>query len=211
MQRLIRELDGPQRYKLLSSLVVPRPISFVTTVSAAGVVNAAPYSFFNVFSEDPPLVVIGIGRRSDGTLKDTALNIEANGDFVVNLVDEGIAHAMNVAATDFPPDQSEIDPAGLDLVASSLVAPPRLAQAPAALECRNHTTLLVATDRRLVVGEVLAVHTRPGLVDPATLRLDLDAYRPVGRLFANLYCRTRDTFELVRMSYADWLRQSKGR
>lgn len=211
MQRLMRELDGPQRYKLLSSLVVSRPISFVTTVNAAGVVNAAPYSFFNVFSEDPPLVVIGIGRRSDGTLKDTALNIEANGDFVVNLVDEGIAHAMNVAATDFPPDQSEIDPAGLDLVASSLVAPPRLAQAPAALECRNHTTLLVATDRRLVVGEVLAVHTRPGLVDPATLRLDLDAYRPVGRLFANLYCRTRDTFELVRMSYADWLRQSKGR
>lgn len=211
MRHLMRELDGQQRYKLLSALVVPRPISFVTTINAAGVVNAAPYSFFNVFSEDPPLVVIGIGRRADGTLKDTALNIEANGDFVVNLVDEGIAHAMNIAATDFPPDQSEIDPAGLDLVASSLVAPPRIAQAPAALECRNHTTLLVATDRRLVVGEVLAAHTRDGLVDPTNLRLDFAAYRPVGRLFANLYCRTRDTFELVRMSYADWLRQNKER
>jgi flavin reductase (DIM6/NTAB) family NADH-FMN oxidoreductase RutF len=211
MRHLMSELAGEQRYKLLSSLVVPRPISFVTTVNKAGLVNAAPYSFFNVFSEDPPLVVIGIGRRSDGSLKDTALNIEANGEFVVNLVDEGIAHAMNVAATDFPPDQSEIDPAGLNLTASSLVAPPRIAEAPAALECRNHTTLLVATDRRLVVGEVLAVHTRPGLVDPGNLRLDLDAYRPVGRLFANLYCRTRDTFELVRMSYADWLRKSKER
>ena len=211
MRHLMSELAGEQRYKLLSSLVVPRPISFVTTVNAAGLVNAAPYSFFNVFSEDPPLVVIGIGRRSDGTLKDTALNIEANGEFVVNLVDEGIAHAMNVAATDFPADQSEIDPAGLNLTASSLVAPPRIAEAPAALECRNHTTLLVATDRRLVVGEVLAVHTRQGLVDPVTLRLDLDAYRPVGRLFANLYCRTRDTFELIRMSYADWLRQSRER
>ncbi len=211
MQHLMSELSGPLRYKLLSALVVPRPISFVTTVNEKGVVNAAPYSFFNVFSEDPPLVVIGIGRRSDGTLKDTALNIEANGDFVVNLVDEAIATAMNVAATDFPPDQSEIDPAGLDLVASSLVAPPRIAQAPAALECRNHTTLLVATDRRLVVGEVLAVHTREGLVDPGNLRLNLDAYRPVGRLFANLYCRTKDTFELVRMSYADWLKQNKER
>jgi len=211
MRHLMSELGGQERYKLLSSLIVPRPISFVTTLNAEGVVNAAPYSFFNVFSEDPPLVVIGIGRRSDGTLKDTALNIEANGEFVVNLVDEGIATAMNVAATDFPPEQSEIDPAGLDLVPSSLVAPPRIAQAPAALECRNHTTLLVATDRRLVVGEVLAVHTKPGLVDPANLRLDLDAYRPVGRLFANLYCRTRDTFELVRMSYADWLRQNKER
>jgi flavin reductase (DIM6/NTAB) family NADH-FMN oxidoreductase RutF len=211
MQHLMSELSGPLRYKLLSSLVVPRPISFVTTVNEKGVVNAAPYSFFNVFSEDPPLVVIGIGRRADGSLKDTALNIEANGEFVVNLVDEGVATAMNVAATDFPPDQSEIDPAGLDLVPSSLVAPPRIAQAPAALECRNHTTLLVATDRRLVVGEVLAVHTREGLVDPGNLRLDLDAYRPVGRLFANLYCRTRDTFELVRMSYGDWLKQNKER
>jgi flavin reductase (DIM6/NTAB) family NADH-FMN oxidoreductase RutF len=211
MQHLMNELDGPQRYKLLSSLIVPRPISFVTTVNDAGLVNAAPYSFFNVFSEDPPLVVIGIGRRGDGTLKDTALNIEANGAFVVNLVDEEIAQAMNVAATDFPPDQSEIDPAGLDLIASSLVAPPRIAQAPAALECRNHTTLLVATDRRLVVGEVLAVHTRPGLVDATTLRLDLDAYRPVGRMFANLYCRTRDRFELVRVSYADWLKQQRER
>jgi flavin reductase (DIM6/NTAB) family NADH-FMN oxidoreductase RutF len=211
MQHLMSELSGAQRYKLLSSLVVPRPISFITTVNDRGVVNAAPYSFFNVFSEDPPLVVIGIGRRSDGTLKDTALNIEANGDFVVNLVDEGIAHAMNIAATDFPPEQSEIDPAGLDLVPSSLVTPPRIAQAPAALECRNHTTLLVATDRRLVVGEVLTVHTKEGLVDPANLRLNLDAYRPVGRLFANLYCRTRDTFELVRMSYGDWLRQNKER
>ena len=211
MQHLMSELSGPERYKLLSALVVPRPISFVTTVNEKGVVNAAPYSFFNVFSEDPALVVIGIGRRSDGSLKDTALNIEANGEFVVNLVDEGIAHAMNVAATDFPPDQSEIDPAGLDLVPSTQVAPPRIAQAPAALECKNHTTLLVATDRRLVVGEVMAVHTRSGLVDPGNLRLDLDAYRPVGRLFANLYCRTRDTFELVRMSYADWLKQNKER
>jgi flavin reductase (DIM6/NTAB) family NADH-FMN oxidoreductase RutF len=208
MQHLMAELEGPQRYKLLSSLVVPRPISFVTTVNAAGIVNAAPYSFFNVFSEDPPLVVIGIGRRSDGTLKDTALNIEANGEFVVNLVDEPIAAAMNVAATDFPADQSEIDPAGLGLEPSSLVGPPRIREAPAALECRNHTTLLVATDRRLVVGEVLAVHTRDGLVDPLTLRLDLAAYRPVGRLFANLYCRTRETFELVRESYADWLKRN---
>lgn len=201
-------LEGQERYKLLTSLVVPRPISFVTTVNAAGLVNAAPYSFFNVFSEDPPLVVIGIGRRADGGLKDTALNIEANGAFVVNLVDEATAAAMNIAATDFPPDQSEIEPAALTLEASSLVAPPRIAEAPAALECRNHTTLIVATDRRLVVGEVLAVHVRDGIVDPETLRLDLDAYRPIGRLFANLYCRTRDRFELVRENYGDWLKRT---
>lgn len=211
MQRHMAELAPEQRYKLLSSLVVPRPISFVTTVNGAGLVNAAPYSFFNVFSEDPPLVVIGIGRRSDGSLKDTALNIEGNGEFVVNLVDEATAEAMNVAATDFPPDQSEIDPSGLSLTASSMVEPPRITQAPAALECRNHTTLIVATDRRLVVGEVLSVHTREGLVDPTTLRLNFAAYQPVGRLFANLYCRTRDTFELVRMSYDDWIKKNAAR
>jgi len=211
MLHAMAELAAEQRYKLLTSLVIPRPIALVTTIDSTGLVNAAPYSFFNVCSEEPPLVVIGIGQRSRGGLKDTALNIEATGEFVVNLVDEATAAAMNVAATDFPPGQSEIDPAGLSLAAASTVGPPRIAQAPAALECRNHTTLIVGTDRRLVVGEVLAVHTRDHLVDPTTLRLDLAAYQPVGRLFGNLYCRTRETFELVRMSYDDWIKKNAGR
>lgn len=204
MELRLASLAARDRYKLLTSLVVPRPIAFVTSENAEGLVNAAPFSFFNVFSDEPPLVVIGIGRRAGGALKDTARNIEARGEFVVNLVDEDLAPAMNVAAVDFPPETSEPGPAGLTLAASTLVRPPRIAEAPAALECRNHTTLVIGADHRLVVGEVLAIHVRDGLVDPGTLRIDFDAYRPVGRLFANLYCRTRDTFELVRENYAQW-------
>lgn len=210
MELRLASLAPRDRYKLLTSLVVPRPIAFVTSEDADGIVNAAPFSFFNVFSDEPPLVVIGIGRRAGGALKDTARNIEARGEFVVNLVDEELAPAMNVAAVDFPPETSEPGPAGLTLAASALVRPPRIAEAPAALECRNHTTLVIGADHRLVVGEVLAIHVRDGLVDPDSLRIDFTAYRPVGRLFGNLYCRTRDTFELVRENYAQWRRRNEG-
>lgn len=132
MRWRIAELAPELRYKLLVSLVVPRPIAFITTRDATGLVNAAPFSFFNVFSDDPPLVIIGIGRRADGSPKDTARNIEATGEFVVNLVDEATAEAMNVTAIDFPPDESEIGPASLTLADSVEVAPPRVAEAPAA-------------------------------------------------------------------------------
>lgn len=209
MQFRMADLAPRQRYKLLIALVVPRPIAWVTSEDRDGIVNAAPFSFFNVFADDPPLVVIGIGGRADGGLKDTARNIEATGEFVVNMVDEAIAEAMNVTAIDFPPEKSELEPAGLTLAASSIVRPPRLAEAPAALECRNHTTLLIGSDRRLVVGEVMAIHARDGLVDPATHRVDFDAWHPIGRLHGDFYCRTDEVFRMDRETYAAW-RERKG-
>ncbi|MEZ5857473.1 MAG: flavin reductase [Geminicoccaceae bacterium] len=121
MDLRLADLAARDRYKLLTSLVVPRPIAFVTSQDADGLANAAPYSFFNVFSDEPPLVVIGIGRRAGGALKDTARNIEAKGEFVINLVDEELAAAMNVAAVDFPLETSEPGPAGLGLAASIVV------------------------------------------------------------------------------------------
>lgn len=198
-------LDRPQRYKLLTALVVPRPIALVTSVGADGITNAAPYSFFNLFSQDPALVVLGIERREGPVQKDTGRNIEASGEFVVNLVDEDLAERMNLCAIDFPPEISEVEMAGLTLVPSARVRPARLAEAPAALECRKFVTLLPGGGRELVVGEILAVQVRDTLVDPATLRLDLERWRPIGRLMGNLYCRTRDRFELVRKSYRTWL------
>ncbi len=106
-------LSAQDRYKLLCSLVVPRPIALVTTVGPGGVVNAAPFSFFNVFAEDPALVVLGLQARPDGSLKDTAAHIRVTGAFVVNLVDEALAERMNICAVDFPADTSELDAAGL--------------------------------------------------------------------------------------------------
>ena len=194
-------LDKRARYKLLCAAVVPRPIALITTLSPGGAVNSAPYSFFNVFSEEPPLVVVGLQSRGQGALKDTTANVRRTGEFVVNLVSEEIAEAMNICAIDYPREVSEIDAAGFTLAPSQAVAPPAIAEAPIALECRRYLMLNVTAERDLLVGEVLRMRARPGVVDPASHRLDLDAYRPVGRLFADLYARQHDRFALERESY----------
>jgi flavin reductase (DIM6/NTAB) family NADH-FMN oxidoreductase RutF len=198
------DLEPRQRYKLLCGLVVPRPIALVSTLSPPGVVNAAPFSFFNVFSENPSLIVLGLQHNEDGSPKDTTLNIRVSGDFVVNLVDESIAEAMNVTATEFPAEMSEPEVANLRLTQSTLVRPPRLADAPAAFECRRVVSLAFGPQRELLIGEVVAAHVREGIVDPESLNVDFAALRPVGRLCGNMYARQRDMFELKRITYAQW-------
>jgi flavin reductase (DIM6/NTAB) family NADH-FMN oxidoreductase RutF len=200
------DLEPRQRYKLLCGLVVPRPIAWVTTVSPQGVVNAAPFSFFNVFSEDPALIVLGLQHKPDGSPKDTTRNIQASGELVVNVVDEAMAEAMNLTAVDFPFGDSEPSVADLKLSTSVQVKPPRLAAAPAAFECRRTVSLAFGPHRELLIGEVLHVHARAGVVDSA-LNVDFAALRPVGRLAGNGYARQRDTFELKRISYAEWKRR----
>jgi flavin reductase (DIM6/NTAB) family NADH-FMN oxidoreductase RutF len=203
-------LSASERYKLLGGLVVPRPIALVTTQDADGRVNAAPFSFFNVFAEEPPLLVLGLGISPQGGTKDTTVNIREAGEFVVHLVDEPIAEAMNLCAIDFPPEISEIEVAGLDLAPSERVAPPRIARAPVGLECRRYLTLQPSRERYLVIGEVLVAHVRDGIVDPATLRVDRDAYAPIGRLFGGGYVRTHDRFEMPRLTYQQWLDATRG-
>lgn len=208
------DLQPIERYKLLCAAVCPRPIALVTSVSETGVVNAAPFSFFNVFSEDPALIVLGVQHRSDGAggyrPKDTSRNIQRSGMFVVNMVDEDLADGMNMTAIDFPPDISEIGHAGFTLAAGVSVPVPRIAEAPFALECRKHTTMSFSPTRELVIGEVVHLHARAGLVDPSTLRVSLTDYRPVGRLFANGYARQNDRFDLVRDTYAEWAAKNDG-
>jgi flavin reductase (DIM6/NTAB) family NADH-FMN oxidoreductase RutF len=205
-----RELDPHDRYKLLCGVVVPRPIALVTTLDANGKVNAAPFSFFNVFSEDPPLVVLGLQHKADLSRKDTTRNIHRNGQFVVHMVDEALAAAMNDCAIDFPSGNSEVEAMGLATLPSIDIAVPRLAAAPFALECRQHVALAFGPGRELLVGEVLRLHAREGLVDKASMHVDLDVYRPVGRLFGNLYAAQRDTFALTRESHAQWLARANG-
>jgi flavin reductase (DIM6/NTAB) family NADH-FMN oxidoreductase RutF len=204
------DLAPRQRYKLLCGLVVPRPIALVSTLSPSGVINAAPYSFFNAFSENPALIVLGLQHNDDGTPKDTTRNIHVSGEFVVNLVDEGIAEAMNITATEFPSDMSEPEIANLRTAPSTLVKPPRLADAPASFECRRVVGLAFGPQRELLIGEVLGVHVREGIVDPATLNIDFAALAPVGRLCGNMYARQRDMFELKRISFAEW-RKTRGK
>lgn len=193
-------LSAKERYKLLVALVVPRPIALVTSLSAAGVVNAAPFSFFNVLGDDPPIVILSVDQRTPGSFKDTAGNIQTAREFVVNLVDEAIAEKMHACSQNFPPQVSEIEAVGFTTSPSRTVAPPRITEAPVALECRLHSVIDLHT-RHLFIGRIHWLHVRDGIVDPATRRVNMDRYFPVGRLYANRYCRTRDQFALEMNEY----------
>ncbi len=201
----LEALSPPQQYKLLSSTVVPRPIALVTTLSRGGRPNAAPFSFFNALGEDPPVLVLGLQENDDRSLKDTTANIRDTGEFVVNLVDEAIAEAMNVCAVNFPAGVNECEAAGLTLTASERVRPPRIAEAPVAFECERIALIQVSPGRHIALGKAILMHAREGIIDPATLRVDTAAYRPVGRLFGSLYARTHDQFEMRRQTYEEWL------
>ena len=202
---LSADLSPKDRYKLLAGLVIPRPIALVTTVSEDGVVNAAPFSFFNLFSEEPPVVILGVNLRPEGATKDTTRNIQANGEYVIHVVSEDIAEAMNVCAVDFPAGMSEIELAGFTLKPSGSVAPPSIAEAPVALECRMTQIINLSPLRDLILGEVVRIRTRPGIVDPKRLYVDVAKYRPLARLFGNLYARLGDVFELKRQTYSEWV------
>ena len=195
MEYAPENLQPRDRYKLLAGFVLPRPIAWITTVGPTGVVNAAPFSFFNVFAEDPPIIMFAVNKRPDGRLKDTWLNIERTGQFVVNLTDEPLARAMHDSSGDFPPNVGEPDYLGLKLAPSLDVKPPRLADAPWSMECRTWQVINVKDDRQLVMGEGLRFHIRDELWDPKAMRVHMDRYHPVGRMFADRYCRTDDRME----------------
>jgi flavin reductase (DIM6/NTAB) family NADH-FMN oxidoreductase RutF len=185
-------------YQLLASLVTPRPIAFVTTLSPDGKINAAPFSFFNLLGANPPILAIAPGDRDDGTPKDTALNIRATHEFVVNLVDEAIAEAMNKCAASLPYGENELAHAGLTAAPSSVVKPPRIAEAPASLECVEWGTLQIGGNR-VVIGLVKRLHVRDELFDVEKKRIDADKFLVIGRMASpHWYCRTRDRFEMVR-------------
>jgi flavin reductase (DIM6/NTAB) family NADH-FMN oxidoreductase RutF len=176
----------------------PRPIAWVTTVDLEGIVNAAPFSFFNLLGASPPIVGICPGDRDDGTPKDTARNVRLTHDFVVNLVDENVAEAMNRTAASLPAGVSELHGSGLTTLPSSVVRPPRIAESPASLECAEWGTLQIG-DNRLVIGLVKRLHVREELIDMEKLRIRSDLFHPVGRMASpNGYCRTRDRFEMLR-------------
>lgn len=202
----INALPPADQYKLLSSTIVPRPIALVTTWSEKGGDNAAPFSFFNVMGENPPVLVLGLEtKRGSGALKDTTINIRDNGQYVVHMVDEALAQAMNICAIDFPDDESEASHAGLALVESSLVKPKRIVAAPVAFECERIALLQISPGRNIALGKVVMMHVRDGLLDPVTHYIDPEKYHPIGRMFGRLYTRTRDHFEMVVPSHDDWL------
>jgi len=193
---ILEKLPAQERYKLLIGLVIPRPIAWVSTWSENSIANCAPFSFFNVISEDPPLCILSFNRRSDGALKHTLKNIRRTGEFVVNLADEGTANALHASSAEIPETESEFAKTGLTPVPATMVKHPRIGEAAASLECRVERRIEFGPERELVVGEILLIHARDGIIDPKTKRISEERYRPVGRLYARRYCTTRQRFDL---------------
>jgi len=190
--------SNADNYKLLTNLVVPRPIAWVTSVNEGGVVNLAPFSFFNAVSSDPVQLVISVGVRDVISLKDTATNILRSGEFVVNMVTEELMHAMNISAADFPPTLSELDAASLHATPCDKVKVPRVAESLVSFECVLRAHLPVGSST-LIVGEVVMMHVADHLVGP---RFHINGFAPIGRLGSpSTYCRTNDRLELARSSY----------
>jgi flavin reductase (DIM6/NTAB) family NADH-FMN oxidoreductase RutF len=187
-------------YRLLISCVTPRPIAWVTTVDAEGRVNLAPFSFFNAFGADPPIVLFAPNRKSDGSKKDTLANVEATGDFVVNAAVSDLAEEVNLSSKDLPHGESEVDLTGLSLSPSKKVKSPRLAESPLHLECVLRQVVRLG-DRQLsanlVIGEVVLFHIDDNLLDPQG-RIDPRKLRTIARLGGNYYCHTSDLFEMKR-------------
>ena len=198
-------LPAKERYKLLVSTIVPRPIAWVVSQDAAGLVNAAPYSFFNGFGDDPAVIAIGCGPRSPGVPKDTLANIKATGQFVVCMVPEALVHAMVVTATDFEAGTDEVEIAGLTKVASARVAPPRIGESPVAMECETFQ-LVEAGRHTIVIGKVLAMHVRDDAVMNVEKHyIDTPKLELVGRMHGSgWYARTTDRMEVPRLTAAQW-------
>jgi flavin reductase (DIM6/NTAB) family NADH-FMN oxidoreductase RutF len=192
-------------YKLLIGCIVPRPIAWVSTVSADGVPNVAPFSFFMGVCGDPPTLAFSVGPRAEAaaptgtSLKDTVRNLEATGDFVVNVVDDSLAERMNLTSGDYPPEVDEFVLAGLTAAPSTTVRAPRVREAPISLECRVAQILRVGRGpHSLVLGEIFHFHLRDDLYDPGTGRIDMRRLHPVGRLAGEMYTHVHDLFELKR-------------
>ena len=203
----LEALPTSHAYKLLVGLVAPRPIALITSLSETGVLNAAPFSAYNYLCTDPPIVGIGVTNRPDDRFvpKDTARNIRRTGEFVVNVVTEDIAQQMNICATDFPAEMSEVEMAGFTTVASEKVKPPRIAEAHAALECREFTTMEIGRSR-IVLGRVVAIYVEDRFVDAEGPYVKADELHSIGRMNGlGNYVRTRDSFMTIpRISFEEW-------
>ncbi|WP_428390801.1 flavin reductase family protein [Lichenicoccus sp.] len=207
MQFDFATLQARQIYKLMASTITPRPIAWITSQDAQGRLNAAPFSFFNMFCADPPIIGVGIGSRpdSENSPKDTWGNIRATGGFVVQLVDEANAGAMNRTATPFATGESELALGGIETLASTHVAPPRIAASPVAFECVLHQEIALGSSA-LILGRVLMMHVRDDAVqDAERLHIATEGLGLIGRMHgAGWYARTSDLFKLDRITIEEW-------
>ncbi|RUM43055.1 MAG: flavin reductase family protein [Desulfurobacterium sp.] len=188
----VGETDQKLISKLIFNTVVPRPIAWITTVSDEGVVNLAPFSFYNAVTTKPPIVIVSIGKRRDGTQKDTGRNIKETGEFVINVVSEEFLNRMVETGNDFPPEESEAEKLEIELESSLIIKPPRVKGVPAALECKLKEIVEMGdTPMDLVIGKVVAIHYKPEILETQK--------GIVGRLGGKRYCVVKDEIDLLNL------------
>ena len=186
---------------VLTGVIVPRPIALVSSVSADGLVNLAPFSFFNAVSGNPATIVVGISRSAGWKPKDTLANIEAMGEFVVAVVVDEIAEAMNRTAAEYPADVDEFKIAGLTPTPADVVKAPLVSESPVNMECRLNQVVPIGDENghALVIAEIALMHVRDDIIDGH--RINHQKLNPTGRLAGNMYTRTNDVYEMVRPTY----------
>lgn len=201
MELQIDKLERQEKYKLLIGCVIPRPIAWITSLGADGLLNAAPFSYFNVASIEPMMVSIAIMRKPGGQPKDTARNIAETNEFVVNMVDIHNVDAVNQTSADYPPDVSEVEALDLSTAPSALVRVPRLQASRIHFECRLHQIVELGTPTTsdLVIGEVVHVHVADELYERG--RIDARGFAPVSRLAGSTYATLGDLFDRTRPVY----------
>jgi flavin reductase (DIM6/NTAB) family NADH-FMN oxidoreductase RutF len=199
-----RTLSARDRYKLMIGTVVPRPIALVTTVDPQGRINAAPFSFFNCLSADPPILALGVENHPDMSFKDTALNIRLTEVFTVNIVSRAIAEAMHVCGVPFAAGRDELQAAGLTAMPGSVVASPWIKEAPASFECRRHITLELGKSRQIILGEIVFAHYHYDIIDAERMRIDPAKLDAIARLGGNTCSTTRDRFEMSTPTLAEF-------
>src|SRR5580692_2299106 len=207
-----KDIPGKERYKLLVSTVTPRPIAWVVSQDANGLLNAGAFSFFNAFSGNPPVVGIGMASYNPGRPKDSRVNIRETRQFVVNLVSEANAEQMNITAIEFDYGVNELEQAGLTTLPSVRVKPPRIAESPVAMECELLQIVELGANNGLVLGRVVAMHVRDDAVlDAAKNYIDTPKLKLIGRMHGSgWYARTSDLFEMPRIALKKWRERTAG-
>jgi flavin reductase (DIM6/NTAB) family NADH-FMN oxidoreductase RutF len=208
------DIDGmapTDRYEFLLGAIVPRPIALITTLDPDGRVNAAPYSLFNVMGHDPAVAMVSVLAHPEARLKDTASNILATKEFVINLVSETVAKAMNVTCIDAPPGVNELELANLNTSASIKVKPPRVATSPISFECRLLTSISFGLNQVIVAGQIVHAYVEDRFVlDRARGLIDTPELKLIGGMHgAKWYARLSDRFEMERPTWAGWVREGK--
>ncbi len=187
MEFIVKETDSNTLFRLVLGLVVPRPIGWVSTVSKEGIRNIAPFSFFNAVNDEPPVLMISVSNRDDGSLKDTVKNILETEEFVINLVSEELFEKMLITSEEFPPEVDEFEKANLTSEDSKFIRAPRIKEAKVSFECKLYKYIEIY-DMHVIFGEALLIKVNDEIIDNEG-KVSYEKYRPVGRLGGKYYIR----------------------